>query len=167
MAFCIYIVRLSRIILNYLRTGELIYPKENKILTKELYLEAKFYQVVNIQKEIWPKLAFENSSYIIGNLNEGQKSALLSWLPEKHNFVTWVQLYSSTSHGWFSSSVHQRCDNSGPIIVIARAGNNIFGGYAEVSWSSGNTVIGTGWDVKLSNVGTIGGKVWQHVLSTS
>ena len=39
--------------LKILRTGKLIYPKENKILAKELFLEAAFYQIRGIQKVIY------------------------------------------------------------------------------------------------------------------
>ena len=108
------------------------------MLGRELYLEAEFYQINGIQKEIWPGGKILNSSYIINNLNEEQRAALLSLLPQQDLFVNWVQLYSSSTNGWNSSYFHQNCDKKGPTFIIARAGNNIFGGYAEVSWSSGN-----------------------------
>ena len=127
-----------RYILNYLRTTKLIYPKENKVLAKELYLEAEFYQIAGIQKEIWPGGSFQNSGYIINSLNDEQRTALLSLLPPQDVFVNWVQLYCSNTHGWSSSYFHQYCNNKGPTFSIARSGNYIFGGYAEVSWNSGN-----------------------------
>ena len=127
-----------RYILNYLRTGRLIYPKENKVLAKELYLEAEFYQISGVRNDIWPGGAFQNSSYIINSLSDEQRNALLSLIPPQDIFVNWVQLYSSQIYGWCTSSFHQYCNNKGPTVVIARAGNNIFGGYAEVSWNSGN-----------------------------
>ena len=108
------------------------------MLAKELYLEAEFYQITGIRKEIWPGGVFQNSSYIINSLNDEQRTALLSLLPPQDIFFNWVQLYSNNSHGWSSSYFHQCCDNKGPTVIIAKAGNNIFGGYAEVSWNSGN-----------------------------
>ena len=128
---------LNRYILNYLRTGKLIYPNENKVLTKELYLEAEFYQLDGIKKEIWPGGSFQNSYYIINSMSDAQKNALLSWLPRQDIFVNWVQLYSGSVNGFDSTYFHQNCDNKGPTVIIAKAGDNIFGGYAEVSWNSG------------------------------
>ena len=124
--------------MNYLRTGKLIYPNENKVLAKELYLEAEFYQLDGIQKEIWSGGSFQNSQYIINSLTDEQKNALLSWLPRQDIFVNWVQLYSSGISGWNSSYFHQNCDNKGPTVILAKAGNYIVGGYADVSWHSGN-----------------------------
>ena len=108
------------------------------MLARELYLEAEFYQIAGVQKEIWPGGSFQNSVYIINSLNDEQRTALLSLLPPQDLFVNWVQLYGSNTHGWSTSSFHQNCDNKGPTFIIARSGNNIFGGYAEVSWNSGN-----------------------------
>ena len=130
-----------RYILNYLRTGQLIYPKENKVLAKELYLEAKFYQIIDVQKTVWQGGEFRNSSYIISNLNDEQKNALLSWLPPQDIFINWVQLYSSSLQGWSTATFHQICNNKGPTVIIARASNYVFGGYAEVSWNSANSFV--------------------------
>ena len=127
-----------RYILNFLRTGELIYPKENKVLARELYQEAKFYQISDVQRQIWPGGSFQNSNYIINTLTDEQRNALLSWLPPQKIFINWVQLYSSSTNGWSTATFHQVCNNKGPTVIIARAGNYIFGGYAEVSWNSGN-----------------------------
>ena len=127
---------LYRYILNYLRTGKLIYPKENKTLAKELFLEATFYQIRGIQKVVFFEEAFQNSSFIINNLTVEQKHALVSWLPSSQNFANWVQLYSAQANGWSTPNFHQFCDNKGPTVIIAKAGNYIFGGYADVSWNS-------------------------------
>jgi hypothetical protein len=121
-----------------LRTGKLIYPKENKILARELYLEAEFYQVNDIQKEIWAGAAFQNSCYIINTLTDEQKNALLSWLPPQDIYFNWVELYSSNNQGWCPTTFRQQCDRKGPTVFIAKAGNYLFGGYTEVSWTSGN-----------------------------
>lgn len=125
-----------RYILNYLRTEKLIFPKENKVLARELYLEAEFYQISDIQKEIWPGATVQNSSHIVNTLTDEQTNALLSWIPVKEMFFNWVQLYSCVTNGWQSSYVHQNCDNKGPTLIIAKYGNYVFGGYAEVSWNS-------------------------------
>ena len=53
------------------------------MLAKELYLEAEFYQIAGIQKEIWPGGTFQNSGYIINSLNDEQRTALLSLLPHR------------------------------------------------------------------------------------
>ena len=108
------------------------------MLAKELYLEAEFYQITGIQKEIWPGGTFQNSGYIINSLSDEQRTALLPLLSPQDLFVNWVQLYGNNNQGWNSSYFHQNCDNKGPTFIIAKAGNNIFGGYAEISWNSGN-----------------------------
>ena len=109
-------------------------------MRKELYLEAQFYQIDEIQNEIWPGARFENSHFIINNLTDEQRNALISLLPPQEAFSSWVQLYSSQVQGWGGAIFHQTCDNKGPTVVIAKAGNYIFGGYAEVSWNSGNNI---------------------------
>ena len=48
-----------RYILNYLRTGQLIVP-EDKIIRRELFTEAKFYQVQGMIEELKP-CSFEDS----------------------------------------------------------------------------------------------------------
>jgi hypothetical protein len=124
-----------------LRTGKLIYPKENKILAKELFLEAAFYQIRGIQKVIYLENPLQNSSFIINSLNDEQKKVLLSWLPQQENFLNnWVQLYSAQANSWSTTTFHQLCDNKGPTLIIARASNYIFGGYAEISWDSGKPI---------------------------
>ncbi|XP_046863383.1 uncharacterized protein LOC124457139 [Xenia sp. Carnegie-2017] len=125
-----------RYILNYLRTGKLIYPKTNKILAKELYLEAEFYQINGLKREIWPGVSFLGSSFIIHSLTDEQKCALLSWLPEYDVLLDWVQLFSNVKNGWSSSEFHRTCDNKGPTVVLAKAGDYIFGAYASSSWVS-------------------------------
>jgi hypothetical protein len=107
-------------------------------LAKELYFEAEFYQISGIRNDIWSGGAFQNSSYIINSLTDEQRTVLLSWLPPQDIFVNWVQLYSGPTNGWNASTFHSSCDNKGSTVVLARAGNNICGGYAEVSWNSGN-----------------------------
>lgn len=126
-----------RYILNYLRTGKLIHPSENKVLQRELFLEAEFYQMNGIRKELWFDMAFENSNFIINSLTSEQKNALLSWLPAQYIFRNWRQLYSAATNTWSTPNFHQNCDNKGPTVIIARSGNHIFGGYAEHSWNSG------------------------------
>ena len=122
-------------ILNYLRTGRLIFPRENKVLAAELLLEAEFYQIQGMAKEIWPGSTFQNSTYIVNSLTEDQRETLMSWLPTPV-FTNWIQLFSSQVQGWSSANFHSPCNSKGPTVILARAGNFIFGGYAEVSWSS-------------------------------
>lgn len=33
-----------------------------------------------------------------------------------------------------STDFHSRCDNKGATVTIIRVGENIFGGYSDVSW---------------------------------
>ena len=137
LIFCINILCciFCSFILNYLRTGRLIFPRENKVLAAELLLEAEFYQIQGMAKEIWPGSTFQNSTYIVNSLTEDQRETLMSWLPTPV-FTNWIQLFSSQVQGWSSANFHSLCNSKGPTVILARAGNFIFGGYAEVSWSS-------------------------------
>ena len=98
-------------------------------------MEAEFYQIQEMAKEIWPGSIFQNSSYIVNSLTVDQREILLSWLPTP-GLTNWVQLFSSQVDGWYSATFHSKCDKKGPTVILARTGNFIFGGYAEVSWST-------------------------------
>ena len=131
-----------RYILNYLRTGELIVPEEDKIVRRELLAEAKFYQVEGIINELTaepqPK-AFEDSVI----LSSDQCQTLMNWLKETRALKTTSDklLYRASRNGWAAANFHSCCDNKGPTVTVVKSGNYIFGGYAEHQWESVGKVL--------------------------
>ena len=127
-----------RFILNYLRTGKLTLP-EGATFLKELEEEAEFYQSQGIIDELRsseptvqaskPTEAFEESEILT---NDAHRSVLKSWLPRGK----WRVLFRASRDGFAAATFHSECDNKGPTVTIVKSGNNIFGGFTEVSWAS-------------------------------
>ena len=130
-----------RFILNYLRTGKLTLP-EGATFLKELLEEAEFYQIQGIMDELRaseptvqaskPAKTFEESVLLT---NENHQSVLKGWLPSQEG--KWRLLYRASRDGFAAAAFHSKCDNKGPTVTVVKSGNNIFGGFTEVSWSSG------------------------------
>ena len=121
-----------RFILNYLRSGELILP-EGATFLKELKAEAKFYQIQGILDELVPK-APQNFEESVILTTEEHRSVLSSWLPQQYG--RWQLLMRASQDGFQVQTFHSKCDNKGPTVTIVKSGNNIFGGFTEISWSS-------------------------------
>ena len=127
-----------RFILNYLRTGKLTLP-EGATFLKELEEEAEFYQIQGILDELRssepavqaskPSKPFEESAIVT---NDEHQSVLKSWLPP--HFGKLRLLFRASRDGFAAATFHSKCDNKGPTVTIVRSGNNIFGGFTEVSW---------------------------------
>ena len=124
-----------RYILNYLRTGQLIVPKD-EITREELLAEAEFYQVEGIIKVLKPRpvkavTMFKNSVI----LSSDQRQTLVNWLKGSQNITNGSDklLYLASRNGWAASNVHACCDNKGPTLTVIKSGNYIFGGYTEQS----------------------------------
>ncbi len=124
-----------RYILNYLRTGQLIVPKD-EIVREELLAEAEFYQVEGIIKALTPKQTrlFENSVI----LSSDQPETLINWLKVTPAFTNASDklLYRASRDGWTAANFHSCCDNKGPTVTVVKSGNYIFGGYTDQSWDS-------------------------------
>ena len=128
-----------RFILNYLRTGKLTLP-EGATFLKELLEEAEFYQIQGIMDELRaseptvqaskPAKTFEESVLLT---NENHQSVLKGWLPSQEG--KWRLLYRASRDGFAAAAFHSKCDNKGPTVTVVKSGNNIFGGFTEVSWS--------------------------------
>nr|XP_058947240.1 uncharacterized protein LOC131775167 [Pocillopora verrucosa] len=121
-----------RFILNYLRSGELILP-EGATFLKELKAEAKFYQIQGILDELVPK-ASQNFEESVILTTEEHRSVLSGWLPQQYG--KWQLLMRASQDGFQAQTFHSKCDNKGPTVTIVKSGNNIFGGFTEISWSS-------------------------------
>ena len=119
-----------RLILNYLRSGQLVLP-EDKILRRELLTEAEFYQIKGIIDEM--KVSpFENSSI----LSVEHRQILVSWLKSTLTSAchTYSLIYRASRDGWAASNFHSCCDRKGPTVTVIKCGNYIFGGYTEQYW---------------------------------
>ena len=120
-----------RYILNYLRTGQLIVPKD-EIIREELLAEAEFYQVEGIIKALTARLLQDS---VI--LSSEQCRTLMNWLEETGAITETVSgnlLYRASRDGWGASNFHSCCDNKGPTVTVIKSGNCIFGGYTEHEW---------------------------------
>ena len=129
-----------RFILNYLRTGKLTLP-EGATFLKELQEEAEFYQIQGIIDELRvseptvqaskPAKPFNESEILT---NENHRSVLKGWLSSQEG--KWRLLFQASRDGFAAAAFHSKCDNKGPTVTIVKSGNNIFGGFTEVSWPS-------------------------------
>ena len=122
-----------RYILNYLRTGQLIVPKD-EVIRKELLAEAEFYQIEGIIKALTARV-FQDSVI----LSSHQSCTLMNWLKETGAItdITMANdnlLYRASRDGWAASNFHSCCDNKGPTVTVIKSGNYIFGGYIEHEW---------------------------------
>lgn len=129
-----------RYILNYLRTGKLNLP-ENTTFEKELLEEAEFYQIQGMIDELLPNESTLAAASIPTEIfleseiltNEEHKRVLKDWLSPLQG--KWRLLFRASRDGFESETFHSNCDNLGPTVTIVKSGNNIFGGFTDVSWT--------------------------------
>ena len=130
-----------RYILNYLRNGQLIVPKEDMVrIREELLAEAEFYQVEGIIEQLKVKAISMFKDSVI--LPSDQREPLVNWLKESQaitNNSADNLLYRASRDGWAASNFHSCCDNKGPTVTVIKSGNNIFGGYTDQSWTGGRS----------------------------
>ena len=122
-----------RYILNYLRTGQLIVPKD-EIIRVELLAEAEFYQIEGIANALGE--SFFKDSVI---LSLEQRQTVVNWLKETRPITIPNEklLYRASRDGWSVSNFHHCCDYKGPTVTVIKSGNHIFGGYTEKNWDGG------------------------------
>ena len=122
-----------RCTLNYLRTGQLIVPKD-EITREELLAEAEFYQVEGIIEALKPKAASLFKDSVI--LSSDQCETLMNWVKESRAITNDSDklLYRASRDGWAASNFHSCCDSKGPTVTVVKSGNYIFGGYTDQSW---------------------------------
>ena len=124
-----------RYILNYLRNGQLIVPKEEMLrIREELLAEAEFYQVEGIIEQLKAKAISMFKDSMI--LSSDQRETLVNWLKESQAITNDSDklLYRASRDGWAASNFHSCCDNKGPTVTVVKNGNYIFGGYTEENW---------------------------------
>ena len=99
-------------------------------------------RICSIYKDVignWTKLFKIKTSNIDSFiLNESEKKEeFLNKLYEWSGYNKMELLYRGTRDGSESNVFHNKCDNQGPTIcLIKNDKDNIFGGYASISWSS-------------------------------
>ena len=129
-----------RYILNYLRSGKLNLP-ENTTFEKELLEEAEFYQIQGMIDELLPNESTLAAASIPTEIfleseiltNEEHKRVLKDWLSPLQG--KWRLLFRASRDGFESETFPSNCDNLGPTVTIVKSGNNIFGGFTDVSWT--------------------------------
>jgi hypothetical protein len=93
------------------------------------------------QKEEW-MLSIAASMFDSQILSPQQRDQILSWLPESSGGkqVKLELLYRASRDGWQGQDFHSRCDSKGATVTVIKCtGGFVFGGYADVSWHSGNS----------------------------
>ena len=120
-----------RYILNYLRIGQLIVPKD-EIIREELLAEAEFYQVEGIIRTLKVIISVFKDSVI---LSSDQRQTLINWLKESRTIIndSVKLLYRASRDGWAASNFHSCCDSKGPTVTVVKSGNYIFVGYTDQS----------------------------------
>ena len=123
-----------RNILNYLRTGKLLLPKDELVrIRNELLAEAEYYQIQGIIDDLTSRAEPKFHESLI--LNSDQTVTLVNMLPpDDSELREVVLLYRASRDGWSSSDFHRLCDDKGPTITVVKVGKNVFGGYTEQSW---------------------------------
>ena len=119
-----------QVILNYLRIGKLTLPA-NAVNLGELEAEANFYQIQGLIDELKSKVSFQESEIVRG---EDHRKLLKRWLPDQG--AEWHLLFRASRDGFTAQAFHSKCDNKGPTVTIVKSGDNIFGGFTEISWTS-------------------------------
>ena len=80
---------------------------------------------------------FEIDSNILIEVEKGDE--YLKKLYEWTGYKKMELIYRGTSDGSDSKTFHNKCDNQGPTIILCKnEKDNIFGGYASISWTSDN-----------------------------
>ena len=85
-------------------------------------------------------LAVLSSSSILGSLDIKYLCKLNSFLApvlRSSSRSRFVRCWRAKTDGWAASTFHSNCDGKGPTVTIIQVGRYIFGGYTDVSWSSG------------------------------
>ena len=58
----------------------------------------------------------------------------LAGAPEVGVDSSWLLCYRATLHGWIVKTFHDRCDGKRNTVTIIQKGQNVFGGYTDISW---------------------------------
>ena len=129
-----------RYILNYLRDGKLSLP-EGATFFEEIEAEAGFYQIQGILDELGQPRSTKSSIRAATKpfaeseiLTQEHAKILLGMIPYKSG--KWRLLFRASRDGFAAESFHSKCDDKGPTVTVVQSGSFVFGGFADVAWSS-------------------------------
>ena len=130
-------------ILQYLRTGKLIFDDNDMTLRQSLIIEAEFYKVESLAKLLKsmetkaPTLNIEQKQcYSASGILSSKNREDLNKLYGVHK-QQWRLIYRASRDGFTAQSFHKCCDGYGPTMTVIRSlTGHIFGGFTTVSWSS-------------------------------
>ncbi|PRP81201.1 hypothetical protein PROFUN_02035 [Planoprotostelium fungivorum] len=118
-------------VLQLLRTGEMVIDHLSERQRESLRKELEYYLIPlpdQLRPDVSDILSGEHRQRIEQWIGEGKKIG--------------ERLYKATEHGFQASVFHTLCDGRGPTVVVVQSDNDsLFGGYAEVSWSSEDTYV--------------------------
>ncbi|KAL6069867.1 TLDc domain-containing protein [Balamuthia mandrillaris] len=181
-----------RLILNYLRTGELI-PPEKKNALLELRKELEFYQLTGLLEQPDQSEGALSQRETVGNqwqpkpsqtttnenswqpersipgifdectlANEEQQQLLAEWVGSGNN--KWRLAYRASRDGFSTTTFHDLCDHLTETVVLLRSKGYVFGGYTPLPWGT----KGSGWDLRtfiftLTNPHNIPPTKYSHI----
>ena len=108
------------------------------------------------------KLFLRTSSFFLHSLGLkvpsniiGSNDMILSLLkfldPVPGSHLHWTLCYRASSHGWATSTFHNRCDGKPHTVTIIRKSYFVFGGYTDIAWGE-NTNINQSFNSKFGNI---------------
>jgi len=115
-------------VINYLRTGKLVYPNDPYV--KNLFISDLSY--FGLESDPPTSLQFESIL-----LSQEKQNQLHNFFDEKEKLKKWNLLYRASKSGFESAKFHSKCDNKGETITIIKSNQNLFGGYNPISWNQG------------------------------
>ena len=122
MSLIEYLLPKNTYILNYLRDEDVHLP-DDKIITRDLLQEAKFYQVQGgvLLEEISSPQQLDSSVIV---KNEAEISMSKSWLRPGARFSL---LLRASVHGKSPEDFHRCCDNKGATLLVIKTGVYVTG----------------------------------------
>lgn len=153
---------LFQIVLDYLRTGKLIWPSDPQ-QKEQLKLELEYYG-------LQPDPIVVTDSVILKDQKEVQNQ-LLEWLQEDDiNVHEWQLLYRGSENGFSPALFHSFCDNQGETLTLIQTTEGwILGGYTPIPWdtSSGLKKDRRIWAFTLKSESGQPMKLSSHSISCS
>ena len=109
----------------------------NKNTNYEIRICSLYKDIISEYTKIYKIKTKNFDSLILNNVEKGDE--YLKKLYEWTGYKKMELIYRGTRDGSESKTFHNKCDNQGPTIILCKnEKDNIFGGYASISWTSDN-----------------------------